>query len=286
MSYQITTAFVKQYTANVQHLSQQKGSRLRSCVRVESIGAEAAFYDQIGQATARKRTSRHADTPLISTPHARRKVVPVFYDWADLIDKPDKVRTLIDPTNEYSLAGAYAMGRAMDDEIIAAANGTAYTGQEGTVAVPLPSSQKVPVGTAGLTVQKLILAKEILDSSDVDEEEERFIAVTAKQLSDLLKTTEVTSADYNSVKALVKGEIDTFMGFKFKRTQRLGLVTAGVRACLAWTKTGILIAVGEEPQGRISERPDKNYSTQVYYGMGIGATRMEEAKVVEIACQE
>jgi hypothetical protein len=37
MSSQITTAFVEQYSANVQMLSQQMGSQLRSAVDVESI---------------------------------------------------------------------------------------------------------------------------------------------------------------------------------------------------------------------------------------------------------
>tara|TARA_R110000824_G_scaffold22930_2_gene83132 strand:- start:187 stop:447 length:261 start_codon:yes stop_codon:yes gene_type:complete len=61
MSTQITTAFVQQYNNNVQMLSQQKGSLLRSAVSVESINAKNAFFDQVGVATAVKRTSRHAD---------------------------------------------------------------------------------------------------------------------------------------------------------------------------------------------------------------------------------
>lgn len=286
MSDQITTAFVKQYSSNVTLLAQQKGSRLRACVRVETIGGEAAFFDQVGATSAVKRTTRHADTPLISTPHSRRRVVPVFYDWADLIDRPDKVRTLNDPTNSYALSGGFAMGRAMDDEIIAAANGTASTGVDGATSVALPTAQKVVVASSGLTVAKLLSAKEIIDGNEHDPDEERFIAVTAKQVTNLLNTTEVKSADYNTVKALAEGKLDTFCGFKFIRTQRLGLVTTSVRAVLAWVKSSLLLAVGEEPIGRIDERPDKNYSTQVYFGMGLGATRMDETGLVEIACQE
>ena len=45
----------------------------------------------------------------------------VDYEYADLIDNQDKIRTLIDPTSSYALAAAYAIGRAMDDEIISAA---------------------------------------------------------------------------------------------------------------------------------------------------------------------
>ena len=66
-----------------------------------------------------KRTTRHGDTPQIDT-HSRRRVSLVDYEYADLIDNQDKIRTLIDPTSSYALAAAYALGRAQDDEIIAA----------------------------------------------------------------------------------------------------------------------------------------------------------------------
>ena len=63
MSNQITTAFVQQYSNNVQMLSQQKGSLLRSAVDVETVNGKNSFFDQVGVASAVKRTTRHADTP-------------------------------------------------------------------------------------------------------------------------------------------------------------------------------------------------------------------------------
>ena len=80
MSVQITTAFVRQYHSNVVHLSQQKGSRLRMGVRVEMVNGKSSFYDQIAATAARKRTSRHADTPRMDTPHKRRRVTLDDYD--------------------------------------------------------------------------------------------------------------------------------------------------------------------------------------------------------------
>mgnify|MGYP003128122724 CR=1 FL=1 len=126
MSSQITTAFVQQYSNNVQMLSQQKGSLLRNTVDSETVQAKNAFFEQVGVATAVKRVSRHGDTPQIDTPHARRRVSMVDYEYADLIDKQDQVRTLIDPTSSYAQAAAFALGRAMDDEIITAISGTAF----------------------------------------------------------------------------------------------------------------------------------------------------------------
>ena len=91
MSSQITTAFVQQYSNNVQMLSQQKGSLLRGSVDSESIVGKNAFFDQVGTATAVKRVSRHSDTPQIDTPHQRRRLSIASYEFADLIDDQDKV---------------------------------------------------------------------------------------------------------------------------------------------------------------------------------------------------
>ena len=286
MSVQITTAFVEQYKSNVFHLAQQKGSKLRDAVRTESIVGKSHFFERIGSTEAVKRTSRHADTPRVDTPHSRRKVTMDDYDWADLIDDSDKVRLLISPQSEYAKAGAYAMGRTMDDVIIAAATGNAFGGVSGGSTIALPAGQKIAHGSTGLTIAKLISAKEKLDAANVDPDEARVLVCSAKQISDLLGTTQITSADFNSVKALVQGDIDTFMGFKFIRSERLGTDSNGNRQVLAFTNTSMGLALGKDIQTKISERADKNYSTQVYLCMTIGATRVEDEKVIEIACTE
>jgi Phage capsid protein len=286
MSTQITTAFVEQYSANVLQLSQQRGSRLRAAVRVEPVTGKNAFIDRIGVVAARRRTARHADTPQLDTPHTRRRVSLVDYDWADMIDDLDKVRLLADPASPYAMAGAWAMGRAMDDEVIAAFTGSASAGVDGSASVALPAEQLIAHAGVGLTIDKLLAAKETLDSADVDDATPRFVAVTAKQVTNLLSSTEVKSADYNTVKALVRGEVDTFLGFKFIRTERLTKDGNGNRQAIAWVQDGMALAVGKEPVARITERADKNYATQVYYSMAIGAARLEEAKVVAVACVE
>ena len=285
MSSQVTTAFVQQYSANVQMLSQQMGSRLRDAVRVENMTGKNAFFDQVGKATAQKRTTRHADTPQIDTPHARRRVSLVDYEYADLIDDQDKVRMLIDPTSAYAMAAAAAMGRAMDDEIIAAATGTAYTGETGSTSTALPAGQQIANGSADMTIAKLREAKKILDLADVDPSIPRYIAVGPDQIEALLGDTNVTSSDFNTVKALVQGEVNQFMGFNFIVTNRLAK-SGNIRSCFAWAEDGLALAVGRDVNARIDERADKGYATQVYYAMSIGSTRMEEEKVVQIDCDE
>jgi len=286
MSNQITTAFVQQYSNNVQMLSQQKGSLLRSAVDVETVVGKNAFFDQVGSALAVKRTTRHADTPQMDTPHARRRVSLVDYEYADLIDNQDKIRTLIDPTSAYASAAAYALGRAQDDEIIAALSGTAFTGETGSTATALPSAQKITEGgTNGLTIAKLRSAKEILDAASVDPSIARYIAVSPKQITDLLGTTEVTSSDFNSVKALANGEVNSFLGFNFIVSNRLTSASSK-RLCLVWAMDGCKMAIGQDLMTRIDERADKGYAHQVYVCQSIGATRMEEDKVVTIEAHE
>lgn len=289
MSTQITTAFVSQFSSNVQMLSQQMGSLLRTAVDVETVNGEKAFFDQVGSAAAVLRTSRHADTPLIETPHSRRMVTMADYEYADLIDDQDKVRMLIDPTSTYSRAAAAAMGRAMDDVIISAALGNAKTGKDGGTTTAFDTAnQQIGVGSpaAGLTLAKLLEAKEILDSNDVDPSIPRYIVVSPKQISDLLGDTTVTSSDYNTVKALAQGELNQFVGFNFITSNRLGVDGSSYRRVIAFAMDGIKLAIGKEPTARIDERADKSYATQVYYCQSVGATRMEEAKVVEVLCSE
>ena len=285
MSTQVTTAFSQQFSANVQLLSQQTGSILRGGVDEESVTGEKAFFDQVGAAAAVKRTTRHGDTPLVETPHSRRQVTLESYEWADLIDDADKVRMLIDPTSTYARAAAAAMGRAMDDEIIAAATGTAKTGKSGGTSTSMLAGHQIANGSADLTIAKLITAKKTLDLASVDPSIPRHIAVGPDQIEALLNTTSVTSSDFNTVKALVQGEVNTFMGFQFHVTTRLAK-SGNIRTCFAWAQDGIKLAMGKDVMSKIDERSDKSYSTQVYYCATFGATRMEEEKVVQIDCDE
>ena len=290
MSNQITTAFVQQYGSNVQMLSQQMGSRLREAVDVETITGKNAYFEQIGSVAAQVRTSRHASTPQIDTPHSRRRVSLADYEWADLIDDADKVRMLIDPTSSYAKAAANAMGRSMDDVIITALGGTAYSGETGGTSVALPSTQKFATSNQsdGLTIAKLLDAKKKMDLADVDPSIARYVVCGATQISDLLNTTEVKNSDYNTVKALAMGQVDSFLGFRFIMSNRLSFDASNTddRLVFAFTKDAIKLAIGKDVTARISERDDKSYSTQVYYCMSVGATRMEEEKVVQIPCHE
>ena len=188
-----------------------------------------------------------------------------------------------------------ALGRRADEHIIAAATGASLTGHSGTTSVALPAGQKLAVTlghasgitNAGMSIEKLLGAKQILDQNEVVENAQRFIAVRAQQITDLLLTTEVTSRDYNNVQALVRGDVDSFIGFTFKRLELLAHVAStDITTCFAWSEKGILLATGCDIKSRITEESTKNYATQVWSKMYRGATRMEEKQVVEIPCDE
>jgi hypothetical protein len=290
MSVQITTAMVEQYKGNVEHLVQQKGSRLRSSVSVETVTGKNAFFEQIGSTAAQLRTSRHADTPRMDTPHARRRVSLEDYDWADLIDSEDRVRLLIDPQGPYATAASNALGRAIDSAIVSAADGTAFTGVAGGTSTSYAAANTVdvqvgvsPAADTGLNVGKLRAAKSVLDANEA-EDEDRYCIINAKQLQNLLAETEVTSSDFATVKALVSGQVDSFLGFQFIRTELIGTDSNSDHKVLFWQKAGMKLAMGAEPTIKISERADKNHATQVFASMSIGATRMQEELVGYIEC--
>jgi hypothetical protein len=278
------TIYAKQYGTLVSMLAQQEGSRLRNTVTVKSgVVGEETYMDQVEAFDALARGSRLAATDPTLASYARRRIALEDFYIAKAIDKMDDVRTLGDPTSAIVKSGIAGMGRKIDDLIIAALRGTAYTGKVGGTSTVLPSSQKVAVGSTGFTLAKWLGALEILNGNDVDPSDEKFLLIGSGELSDLLNTTEIKSADYNSVKALVQGQIDTFLGCKVIRTERLANNGSNTRYCMLYTKSGIGLAVGRDVQSKIDELPTNHYAKQLYFSMAMGASRLEEDKVVEIS---
>jgi hypothetical protein len=226
-----STAFVQQYKDAIYLLAQQMDVRLRpSVINDNDFVGEAKYYDQYATDAMVEIMSRYADTPVQMPDHRRRVVYPRFFVSNTLEDPQDALAMLIDPKSAYMQAKIAAAGRQQDDVIISATGGTAYTGKAGGSTATLASTNKVAYNyggvSSGCTKIKCIEAKKILDSFEVDVTD-RYAWGTASQLSDLLATTEVTSADYNVVRSLVQGEINTWLGFVWIRTERLTTGTYG-----------------------------------------------------------
>lgn len=293
MSIEIPTAFVKQYGTNVQLLLQQTKSKLAGTTMTAEVKGKIKFTDQIGPVMARERTARHGDTPLVSTPHRRRAYSTKTQEIADLIDDADKVRLLIDPTSAYTINMVRALLRVRDIKILSAAIGTARAGEEGTDTIALPAGQKVAKdyvesgspADSGLTTAKLRAARTKLRRAEIPEDEPLYLSVGARQIDDLLRETEPTSADFATVKALQAGTITEWMGFHFRHTEYTPwLLGTTMRKVVAWARSGIELGIGKEIKTRVSERDDKSYSTQVYAAQDVGAVRLQEEQVVEISC--
>jgi hypothetical protein len=286
MAETIEQYYVEQYQNTIRILCQQKNSRLEgTTIPPIQVTGNTLYWERMGATEAVELVTRHDDTPNIEVDHSRRKQTATPRVWATLLDTTDQVRMLVDPKNYYNTIARMAFNRAKDSVIIAALGGSAWAGQTGTTEVVLPAAQKIAVGGTGLTLTKLLTAKEMLDEAEVDEEMPRFMVCSAHQITNLLETTEVKSADFNTVRALVEGKIDTFMGFKFIRTQLLDL-TATTRSCYAYAKGAIGFGTLSDIESKIDQRSDKNYAWQVWGKMDVGATRIEEEQVVEIACSE
>ncbi|MHC4500350.1 MAG: phage capsid protein [Planctomycetota bacterium] len=301
MSFEITTAFVDQFKANILLLSQQKESLLRQCCRMEAVTGDTMYVERIGATEMQAMSSRHGDTPQVDTPHSRRKLTMADYNWADLIDNVDKLKMLIDPQSTYAQNAVMAANRQIDDVIITALGGPAYGGHaggttinnydtdecrlvDGDGTIASAGSDHSAVTETALTIAKLLTCKQLLDDAEIDPARQRYFVCNPYNLNQLMNTTEVKSADYNTVRALAMGQVDPFMGFKFLMSTRLVAddQDTGCTLCYAFAQDAIVLAVSEEPTVRITERDDKNYSTQVYVEESLGATRVEGPAVVEI----
>lgn len=318
MSFNVSTAFVQQYSTNVMMLLQQQGSKLRGAVQnMRFQGKAASVAEQFGSVSPVRNQSRHSDTPLISTPQDKRWMYPNDYDWADLVDSQDKLRMLIDPTSSYAMAGAWAMGRAIDDEILSGFFSSNNTGENGTSATGTlysfnSNSQSVAatVGASaatGLNIAKLRRAKRILMEGLVDvDNDQLFAVISAKQHDDLLNEAQAISLDYNSTPVLVDGKISSFMGINFILSERIpgasgwnaainpsvtsadsdGSYQAGSRWMVpVFAKSGMAMGLWNDVTTSIDRRPDKRNSYQVYVTGTFGATRLEEKRCVIINCK-
>jgi len=281
-----STSFVKQYEGTIKLLAQQLDSRFKSACMVDmNWTGEEKYYDQYGTDTMVEIASRLEDTPIQDADHRRRKVTPRYFVSNTLEDPFEAKAMLIDPKSTYMQAKMAAANNKIDDIVISAMGGTAYYGKTGSSSATLGDDNKVLVQGAGMTKAKMIEAKKKLDQQEIPKND-RFLAYSAEQLENLLNTTEVVSSDYSSVKALVQGEVDTWLGFKHIHTERLAVDDSDDRLCYAWQKNGMQLAFQKSPEGKITERPDKNYAWQVYIRMILGAVRLEEIYVVQIACAE
>jgi len=301
----IDTSYYRELEDMFYVLTQQKKSKLENLVTVRT-GIKAKSWDKnrIDATEAYDVTAANADTILIEQPFSRRRMNLLPRAWAAMLDEFDEAMMLLSPESEYVQSCLAALNRRKDSVIIAAMTGTAVSvgaaddTAGGYTNVSLPTTggvlgigQVIVDGGTGLTVEKLRQTMAILDANEFPPED-RHIAWSPVAKMQLLRTTEATSTDYNTVRALVNGEIDTFLGFKFvtfgtKSPGSASLSKSGnIRQCIAWHKSAVTFGSGAVRELSLKQRPDKNDNWQVLGKLLAGAVRMDEYGVVRLDIDE
>ena len=284
-------------------LSQQQGSKFATRVRNESVqSAELAYFDTLAEDddTAQK-TGRHQGTPISEAEFGRRRVVPHPWTNKKVLDKEDLDRMLPDPRNPVAMNQVKSLGRQKDDLIIEAALGTASIGKAGGSTVTFQAEARsingdgtvttlgtlaTPDGSAAetdMTLAKMLTMMRLFNEEDVDPDIRKYWAVTPKDIEDMLDLTEIGSIDYNTVKALQQGKIETFAGFDFFWTNRLTVdgTDGTTTRTFAWAQDGLILASIGDISTRIEEAERLDYAWVLFSKMDLGAVRMEGAKVHE-----
>lgn len=302
MAVTISENYQVKYTNKWGVLLQQKASQLEKVVTVErGCNGKVQFIDQYGMLDFNEKTTRMGATVLDEAPTMRRSMRPRTFTKAVGFDEfdPMKLGDLDLPVSKTLEGLRYAANRRMDDVMISAFLGTNFVGEEGTTAVEFPSDRIiakdfVESGTkaaSGLTLPKLrrtlqmFMEAEAWTEDSAASGDQLVFACSSAQIMNLLNMVEVTSADYVNLKALVDGKVDTFMGFKFIRTERLPK-TDGVRECLAWVKSRAMFGLWNDFKVKMSVRDDLEEALQVRAKFACGATRLEENGFVKVLCTQ
>ncbi|WP_342257019.1 phage capsid protein [Rickettsia endosymbiont of Aspidapion aeneum] len=258
-------------------------------------------------------------TPRIT----RRQATAQAYYWTAAMDRNDKLNLLSDPTSKFPKLAGWAIGRKQDQIIINSFASPVNGGRTGQNIIYFDVANNViPVGvklvdttlalhanslagvhngqqganakeamrTGGLTVEKLLKTQQLLKKHSFGADEKYYLVCSSHQIGNLLRDSQVTSYDYNSVKALVSGEINSFVGFNFIITEMLGGIrgtTNYIRDCYAFTESSIRFgSVTGSVERQIDRLVQYHYAPSLYYSESFGATRTEEGQIVCIKCLE
>lgn len=296
MAITIPEAYIQTFESRVRQLAQQGSSLLRSRVMEVGDQSKSHNWDRLAKSTTRIKPNVRASSPaggagsgIIDTVDGlewtRRNTLIQTYDWGEIVASEEAHQMLIDPYSSVADNGAMAMKRRVDDIIISAANDPAGDGKGGTV--NFPSSQIIGGATDLMTLDTLLAIQELFAQNDVDPDEMRCLVIGPTQQRALMKLLEVTSADFQSQKALATGVLPNFMGFdEIIVSNRLGNTTtpptAGQIYCLAFTPKGVGLHVAGDIQASAAPRADMSFETQFYLKMDMAAVRTEDEHVIRV----
>jgi len=242
MSKNLTAAARKQFAAEVKHKYQGVG-KLRDCVdRVTGVVGDTHYFRLMGDGIASEKTSPSADVIPMNVTHTIPPCTLTDWEASEYTDIFNQQTVNFSERQKLAYTIASALGRREDQIIINALNGSSTT-------------KSVAIGTTNMPVNKIASAGELMDDDEIPEGE-RFFIYSSSQKRSLLRTTEVGSVDYNSVKALVRGQQNDFYGFMFKMIGKNrgegGLpVSTNDRTCFAYHRPSVGEAVGLDIRVRV-----------------------------------
>lgn len=272
MSTTVSNAFVTQYVEMVHQAYQAQGSKMRNTVRLQTeVEGSKCVFQMVGKGAAGKKT-RHGNVPLMNLNHSN--VSCTLSDWyaAEYIDKLDELKDKSDEKQVAANAGAWALGRKIDELII-----TKLTGATNVVAET----------ASGLTKDKILQAFGTLNANDVPDDGHRFAVVGPHQWNELLNIQEFKSSDYAGEQyAWLKGtESRTWLGITWMFHTGLPLDEAGMRKCYVYHRNAAGLAEGQKVQAFVDWVPEKA-AHLVDHMLSAGACLIDPDGVVEIQCDD
>lgn len=303
-SYSVPEHHVKMYSANIQEALTKEGGILTPYVTMGTYsGEKAQVVSFLGDVEFVERDTVYQDTQLTEIEHTQRWITGIEYDAAILIDRLDVLKMIYEPTSPYVAQMAKGANRKRDEVIMSKFFAAAKTGKDGTTSATFPASDIIAHGSTRMSIAKLRAARKLLKKRHVDlRSTTPYIAVTAEQTDDLLGEVAVGSSDFNAVKPLVDGEVSRFMGFMFVPYDDNGTSANGrgiptelvagtpgdakIRNCPVWIPNGMHMGSWAGLVVTINNRPDKNNIKQAHATFTLGATRLEEGKVLQLQCLE
>jgi len=279
MAIGLSNAFVTLFDAEVKQAYQAKAELVGAVRQRRGVEGSTAKFPKVGKGVATLRVPQTDVTPLNVD---FSQVTATMQDWnaAEYSDIFMQQKVNFDERQELVQVVANAIGRRQDQLIIDALEGS---GTSLTVANDIGGTD------TNLNVAKLREAKKLLDKGNVPPQD-RHVVLHANNLAALLGETEVTSTDFNTVKALVSGEINTYLGFTFHvlgdRTEG-GLTVDGSddRTVLAFHKDALGYAEGMGPKTEINYVPEKT-SFLVNAMFSAGAVAIDAEGIVNLTCRE
>lgn len=290
MSENLPNHYTISFSTNISLKLQQMGSMLRGTVTEAPYEGKAASpVNQYGQIAMNRVSSRFAPMQRVDAVAERRWVVPADFDLPQMIDRFDKLKTLLDPESSYVQNAVFAAGREIDIAILQATTANAVTGEQGAGSTAFNASNTVTVSigetNSRLNVPKLLALKEKMRANFVDfDRDEVYIPLTAKDESSMLSQIQVVSKDFNGAEkpVLQEGKIMSFLGFRFVYCEQAEATMAAASKINipVWAKSGMHLGIWDDITSDISRRNDiQGIPWQAYMYLSCGATRIEENKV-------